>query len=87
MVVFFGTDDDEFRWCSRLADRSGQIPDLFVTPDHLAVLHPRITKMTGQIPVEIDTRNDQWSEKIPLAAFINSEMRLEPFWRMDLFIT
>ena len=77
MVVFLGTDDDDLRRCTRLADRSGKIPDLFVTPDRLAVLHPCITKMTGQIPVEIDTRDDQWSEKIPFPAFINAKVRLE----------
>ena len=70
-----------------MADHGGQIPNLFVTSDRLAVLHPRITKMTGKIPVEIDTRDHQRSEKISLAAFINAEVRLELFRRIHLFVT
>ena len=36
--------------------------------------------------IDIDARNDKWPKEIAFSAFIDTEMRLEHFWRMNLLV-
>src|ERR1700719_3721890 len=58
-----------------------------IRSDSFAVLHPRVDQLSGDHAVHKDAGNNERSEEIAFAAFVDTEVWLEHFRRMNLFVT
>ena len=61
-------------------------PDPRIGSDSLAVLDAGIEKRPRHRVIHVNSGNDERTEEIAFPAFIDAEMRLEHFWRMDLLV-
>src|SRR5204863_9613724 len=71
----------------RRADELCQIPDPFVRADPFAVLDSGLEKLSCDLAIDINARDDQRPEEIALPAFVDPEMRFEHFRRMHFLVT
>ena len=53
----------------------------------LAVLDARVAERPGQRGIDIDAGDHQRPKKVPLAAFVDAEVRFEKLWRVDFLVT
>ena len=70
----------------RRADDGRQISNPFIRTDPFAVLDAGVEKLPGDLAIHVNAGDHQRPEEIPLAAFIDPEMRLEHFRRVDFFV-
>ena len=74
-------------WNADLADGCRQFADSFVAADCLAVLNAGVAEFAGDFGIHIDAGDDERSEKITLAAFVNAEVWLEKLGILLLFLS
>ncbi len=87
VVVSFGSDKYDVEYnpgC--LPNRLRQFVDSRVGTDSFAILDPAIDKRARDGEIREYTRDDERSKEVAFAAFIDSEVRLEHFRRVYLFI-
>ena len=88
LVVAFRADGDDFRGAARRgADHGGKLADAGGAGDALGVHHSGIDQTPRDSRVRVSSGNHQRSEKIPLPALIDAEMRLESFGFEDFLVT
>lgn len=86
-VVFIGGNDDDLAdEAGGVADNFGEFADLGVGADGLAVADAGVAKMAGAVFIRVGAGDDEGSEKVTLAAFVDAEVRGEAFGVVEFLV-
>jgi hypothetical protein len=87
-IVFLRRDDDHFADESRgCADNIGEFADLRVGADRFAVADAGFEQVAGDGFVGVGAGDDQRTEEVALAAFVDPEVRGEALGVVEIFVT
>jgi len=85
VVTFRGDGDDALRGAG-FADGCGEGANFLVGGNSFAVGDARVLEGSGQIGIDIDAGDDERTEKVAFAAFVDPEMGFVEFGLEDFFI-
>ena len=88
LIVAFGSDDNHrMGGAWSMADELGESADSLVGADAFAVLNSGFDEGTGDGLIDKAARDDEGTEEVPFAAFIDAKMWSKHFWLSGFFVS
>ena len=88
LIVAFGADDNHrMGGAWSMADELGESADSLVGADAFAVLNSGFDERAGDGLIDKAARDDEGTEEVPFAAFIDAKMWSKHFWLSGFFVS